>query len=719
MNALNSGAGNKELARNVRDEGRLQTGPAFSAALDEIEPAIADWPTYRRDVARSGYNPHPVPGQLTQAWRAELAGRLSALVVANGLVYVAQIDVHTVHALDAATGKRRWSYTAGARVDSPPTYHQGRIVFGSADGYIYCLRAGDGQLIWRFRAAPAERRMMAFEQIESVWPVHGSVLVEKNIVSAIAGRSSFLDGGMRLIRLDLASGKKLQEVILDDVDPDTGGDLQERLQTLQMPVGLSDILGSDGQFTFLRSQRFDKDGRRLDLGPISGNAAEQGGAQAGEFRHLFAPMGFLDDTYFHRAYWIYGRNFAGGHNGYFQAGKFTPAGQMLVSSADRVFGFGRLPEYLKWTTTMEHQLFATSKDAPSVPAAAKRSPAAKGGRAGIVAPVEIATRPALDPTGKELTVEAWIMPETPNGVILAHGGPQNGYALVLDQRRPSFVIRADSQLAVTTSPVPISQGWNHLAGTLSKDGTLRVFVNGRGAASARSAKLIATLPKQPLELANDTAGSVGAYAVTSFGGLIDEVRVYHVALSEEQLTLSSSSPEHARGRQPKPVLSLTFDEADARDQSGLENHGKLGQAQFADGKLGKALRARVTANQAGGSFVQMQWKRTVPLFARAMALTGDTLFVAGPRDIQNEEESFKRLAQSDPEVVKLLQQQDDCMEGKNGSLLLAVDVKDGTTRQEIQLSHLPAWDGMAVAGNRILIATGDGAVNCFVAGASE
>ncbi len=717
MNALNSGAGNKELARRVQDEGRLQPGPAFasSASLTETEAAPTDWPTYRHDVARSGFTPNSVSGNLAPSWRSELPGRLSGLVVANGSVFVSQVDAHTVHALAAATGEKRWSYTTGARVDSPPTYYRGRIVFGSADGYVYCLRATDGELIWRFRAAPADRRMMAFEQIESVWPVHGSVLVENNLVSLIAGRSSFLDGGMRLIRLDVRTGKKLQEVILDDIDPESGKDLQERLQTLQMPVGLSDILSSDGEYTFLRSQRIDKAGNRLDLGPISGNAAEQGGAQSGEFRHLFAPMGFLDDTYFHRAYWIYGRNFAGGHSGYFQAGKFTPAGQMLVSNQDRVFGFGRLPEYLKWSTTIEHQLFSTSKDAPVVP-----NTPGRGLRAGAAAPVEIASVKSLNPTGKELTVEAWIMPETPNGVVLAHGGPQNGYALVLDSRRPSFVIRSNSELAIASSAVPISQGWNHLAGTLSQDGTLRVYVNGREAASAKSAKLITALPKQPLELADDTAGSVGSYNFPArFGGILDEVRVYHVALSEEQLSLSLHDPEKARARQPKPVLSLTFDDGDARDQSGLDHHGQITQAQFPDGKFGKALRSRVTANQAGGSLVQMQWKRPVPLFARAMALAGDTLLVAGPRDLQNEEESFKRLAQNDPEIVKLLQQQDDCMEGKNGSLLLTVSVKDGGTRQEVQLSHLPIWDGMAVAGNRVFIATADGAVNCYVAGGAE
>ena len=182
---------------------------------------------------------------------------------------------------------------------------------------------------------------MALEQLESVWPVHGSVLVENGLVSFVAGRSVFLDGGMRFVRLDAASGEKKVETILDDRDPETGGDLQDRIQTLQMPVGLNDILSSDGNHTYLRSQKFTPEGIRVDIGPVSGNAAVQGGTQSGAGAHIFAPMGFLDGSWFHRSYWVYGKNFAGGHNGYYQAGKYAPAGRILVFNEDHVFGYGR------------------------------------------------------------------------------------------------------------------------------------------------------------------------------------------------------------------------------------------------------------------------------------------------------------------------------------------------------------------------------------------
>ena len=41
---------------------------------------------------------------------------------------VAGVDTHTVHALRAADGKAAWRYTAGARVDSPPTVDEGLAI---------------------------------------------------------------------------------------------------------------------------------------------------------------------------------------------------------------------------------------------------------------------------------------------------------------------------------------------------------------------------------------------------------------------------------------------------------------------------------------------------------------------------------------------------------------------------------------------------------------
>jgi len=367
-----------------KDSERLTKGPAFgknpqsairpSTGLRASKPQ-SDWPTYRHNAARSGSTKAAVrPRGLKRSWQVDLGARLSSPVVAGGKLFVASVDTHTVHALDEATGKPAWSFTAGGRVDSPPTIWQGRAIFGSADGYVYCLAAADGQLIWRFRAAPADRRMGAFEQLESVWPVHGSVLVREDTVYCVAGRSMFLDGGLRLLRLDPRTGRKLFETILDDKDPVSGENLQEHIRGLNMPVALPDILSSDDKYVYMRSLPFDPQGKRKFVTYVEVKA------QQGDDRHLFSPTGFLDDTLWHRTYWVYGRAFASGAGGYHQAGRVTPAGRLLVFDDKTVYGYGRLWQYFRWTTPLEYHLFAAAKQPEIVPAGSERKPVKRKGK---------------------------------------------------------------------------------------------------------------------------------------------------------------------------------------------------------------------------------------------------------------------------------------------------------------------------------------------------
>jgi len=173
---------------------------------------------------------------------------------------------------------------------------------------------------------------MAFEQIESVWPVHGSVLVESDVIYFVAGRSNFLDSGMRFFRVHAETGRKISEGLMDDHDPNTGEDLQNHIKVLQMPVALPDILSSDSVYVYLRSQQIDMEGNRLEIAPRSGDFATQGSVQRGPTQHLFAPMGFLDDTWFHRSYWVFGRSFAGGHAGYYQPASTRRRGSCLCST---------------------------------------------------------------------------------------------------------------------------------------------------------------------------------------------------------------------------------------------------------------------------------------------------------------------------------------------------------------------------------------------------
>jgi len=55
-----------------------------------------------------------------------------------------------VHAIDAASGKRLWTFATRARVDSSPLVSGGRVYVGSGDGRLYVLDSASGKKIWEF-----------------------------------------------------------------------------------------------------------------------------------------------------------------------------------------------------------------------------------------------------------------------------------------------------------------------------------------------------------------------------------------------------------------------------------------------------------------------------------------------------------------------------------------------------------------------------------------
>jgi hypothetical protein len=295
---------------------RPQVGPAYGqvGVPGSVPDNSADWPTYRGDSARSGSTEWSGPLAPKQLWRVGLDGRLSAASVAGGKVFVAQIDAHTVHALDAGSGKALWRFTAGGRIDSPPTLFGRLALFGSRDGWVYCLRASDGELVWRFLAAPQEINAVAYDQVESLWPVNGSVLVHNGIAYVAAGRSSYLDGGIVLYGLEPATGHVVcttrltsehakalapppeeEREKLDNRFAQNHTDYKtflapDRSDAFSMSGALTDVLVAAGESVFLRHLRFDEKLARQDE----------------KLPHLFSTSSLLDGREHNRSYWVFG-----------------------------------------------------------------------------------------------------------------------------------------------------------------------------------------------------------------------------------------------------------------------------------------------------------------------------------------------------------------------------------------------------------------------------
>jgi hypothetical protein len=112
------------------------------------------------------------------------------------------------------------------------------------------------------------------------------------------------------------------------------------------------------------------------------------------------------------------------------------------------------------------------------------------------------------------------------------------------------------------------------------------------------------------------------------------------------------------------------------------------------------------------SALSYNWRNEKPrLLARAMALAGDTLFVAGPPDLVDEEDIFAKPF--DEGVTAKAAEQTAALGGERGSLLLAVSSADGKTLSELDLDSSPVFDGLAVADGALFVSMMDGSVICF------
>jgi len=270
-----------------------------------------EWPTYRHDMTRSGCASTKVPADLNGKWQTDIGGQLSGIVVAQNKLFVSAVDRQTMYCLDAHNGEQQWAFIAAGPVDSPPTVWGGMAIFGCRNGYVYAVRVSDGELVWRFRAAPVDRRTVVRDRLESLWPIHGSVLVVNGTVYFAAGHTSYLDGGIRLYGLDAGTGQvKYGTTVSSD------GASQEGT--------LPDVLVSDGQNIMMRQKSYD----------LSLETSKRPKAAV-----IVANTGLLEDCWGHRWNW--------------ELGGGDTFGKLLVFNGERAYGVQTYYTFLKYDQSMQ------------------------------------------------------------------------------------------------------------------------------------------------------------------------------------------------------------------------------------------------------------------------------------------------------------------------------------------------------------------------------
>jgi outer membrane protein assembly factor BamB len=185
---------------------RLNVTAQDLTAVSALPVETDDWPTFRKDNARSTYTPVTVPSKVDRQWEFRPTGAVetTAPVIVGDLIFVGGAD-GVVRALSAGDGQARWIAYTGGQIKYPPAIWNGRAYVGSGDGWIYCFEAGSGKSLWRFRAAPLERTIPLYGSLSSTWPVGGGVLVDEGVAYAAAGISNF--DGTHVYALDAVTGK--------------------------------------------------------------------------------------------------------------------------------------------------------------------------------------------------------------------------------------------------------------------------------------------------------------------------------------------------------------------------------------------------------------------------------------------------------------------------------------------------------------------------------
>ncbi|MCD6308584.1 MAG: PQQ-binding-like beta-propeller repeat protein, partial [Candidatus Latescibacteria bacterium] len=164
------------------------------------------WTTHRFDIARSGITEEDIGTTLSPAWVFRPAhppkpawyrtqeemprsrfDNAHYVAAAHGKVYFGSTVDNKVYALDADSGEIDWSFFTEGPVRTAPSVYGNRLYFGSDDGYVYCLNAGNGRLVWKYRAGPRSEKLLGNGTMISLWPVRSSVLVDDDTVYFTAG----------------------------------------------------------------------------------------------------------------------------------------------------------------------------------------------------------------------------------------------------------------------------------------------------------------------------------------------------------------------------------------------------------------------------------------------------------------------------------------------------------------------------------------------------
>ncbi len=169
------------------------------ATLFASSTSGGDWPMWRCDAQRSAATSDSLPDDLRLAWSVKIGSpprawddplNLDLLaydqvlepIVVDGRLFVAFNDRDKLVAYDTANGSELWSFYTDAPIRLPPVGYEGRVYFCSDDGFLYCVDAKNGSLVWKFDGAPSRQQAIGNRRLVSAWCARGGPVIRDGTV---------------------------------------------------------------------------------------------------------------------------------------------------------------------------------------------------------------------------------------------------------------------------------------------------------------------------------------------------------------------------------------------------------------------------------------------------------------------------------------------------------------------------------------------------------
>lgn len=230
--------GNAALGRQFVVHSRV--GEVSASRLDRIAAEPGQWMTSGRDAGDTYFSPlrqinQSSLGRLGFAWQYELGtsrGLEASPIVIDGVMFAVG-DYGRVYALNAATGRKLWTFIPAvdmryARyaccdvVNRGLAIWKGRVYVGALDGYLYCLDARTGRVLWRADSLIDRHKRLPYT-------VTGAPVIAGHVVVIGNGGADFAGVRGYVSAFDLATGRLAWRFFTVPRDPAVGPEDQPQL----------------------------------------------------------------------------------------------------------------------------------------------------------------------------------------------------------------------------------------------------------------------------------------------------------------------------------------------------------------------------------------------------------------------------------------------------------------------------------------------------------